>query len=242
MAGSWETTTLLQQLREEQGYGKYSWARPKRRITDWQLVLLLALHFVQSSSGLYKPSLRWQNKEGHLHWDDGATYPSQQPEWAAFKTLVLSWRRCYTKALALFPSVKQFPFYTELTLQWLLGLYRSAKPSHSGCWVKMPCSHLDWKVLLIPKETLSMRNTSDATFYTFHVWLTCQNRYFLGQWILFCTVIHHSGIGKSFCISPSSLPGGDPNQLIVLRNIFERGLNGNNFLTLAEWSINQEHW
>lgn len=141
-AGSWETTTLLKQVCEEWSFRNHSWARPKRRITE----LLFALHFVQSSSGLYKPSLRQQNKATF-------TYPSQQPESAPFKTLVLSWRLCHTKALALSPSVKQLPFYTELTLQRLLGLYRSAKPSHRGCWVKMSCSHLDWKMLFLPKET-----------------------------------------------------------------------------------------
>lgn len=106
-------------------------------------------------------------------------------------------------------------------------------------WLEKSCSHRDWKVLLLPKEILSMRNMSDAAFYTLPVWLTCWNWYFLGWWILFCKVIHHSGIGKRFCIFPSSLPGGDPKQLIVLRNIFERGLNEKNFLILAEWSISK---
>lgn len=32
---------------------------------------------------------------------------------------------------------------------------------------------------------------------------------------------------------------GNGKQLIVLRHIFERGLNGKNFLTLAEWSISK---
>lgn len=59
-----------------------------------------------------------------MHGDDGATHPASSG--LELKALLL-------KALALLPSAKQFPFYTELTSQRLLGLYRSAKTSHSGC-------------------------------------------------------------------------------------------------------------
>lgn len=156
----------LQRLRQGLGKQPLSWNRyVKSEVTEtipgpgpregsltssWCCSLPCTL----SNLHLGSTNLHWDSKiRRYLHWDDGATYPSQQPESAPFRTLVLSWRLCHTKALALFPSVKQLLLYTELTLQQLLGLYGSAKPSHRGCWVKMSCSHLDWKVLFLPKET-----------------------------------------------------------------------------------------
>lgn len=70
-----------------------------------------------------------------------------------------------------------------------------------------------------------------AAFYTLPVWLTCWNWNLLGWWILFCTVIQHSGIGKSFCISSSSLPGGDPKQLI--ETYFWKGIKWKEFPNLS---------
>lgn len=104
---------------------------------------------------------------------------------------------------------------------------------------------LTGKVLLSPRLKGAVTSQRDIIpeeyewFYTLPVWLTCWKWHFLGWWILFWTVIHHSGIGRSFWISPSSFPGGDPKQLIVLRSIFQSRLNGKNFLTLAEWSISK---
>lgn len=50
------------------------------------------------------------------------------------------------KPLTWFPIAKLLPFCAELTSQRFSALYRTAKLSHGGCWQKMSCCHLDWKV------------------------------------------------------------------------------------------------